>query len=179
MKVQAANGAPALAVARWLAASMVLLVLDPAAAATFSRLLPGFTGYGEVSPVAAAADGGIFAAGSGTGSRAWLMKLDAASEPLWTVWIGVATGGGAFAFADDLRVLVPTPDGGVLVVGSYAYEPLRDGVRLLRFDASGGVAWQRSYKPGSVPQLADTLRSDTRRRPRLHGLPVCGSDWRV
>ena len=121
-------------------AGLLLLVLEPAAAATSSRLLPGFIRVG-FSRVAPAADGGSFAAGQGSGPwMDWLIKLDAAGEPLWSV-----------SFEAYLRDLVPTADGGVLVAGAYLQDAGPDGTRpegtrLLRFDAMGGLVWQRSYE---------------------------------
>ena len=121
------------AFARWLAPGLILLALQPAAAATLSRLFPGFNGYAKV--VAAAPDGSLFVAGNGTAHRDWLMKLDAALEPVWTVSV------------ETIDALSPAPDGGVLSAGYSTYEgpdgynrrghPLRAGVGSNRHAAVG------------------------------------------
>ena len=88
-------------------------------------------------------DGGYIVAGKtdwvGAGQRdAWLMKLDASGTPIWQETFG----GRDF---EALLSVQPTPDGGYLAVGrTNSFGAGSTDAWLLKLDASGRVAWQRT-----------------------------------
>ncbi len=89
-------------------------------------------------------DGGVVAAGYtdsyGAGSSdAYLIGIDAVGHSLWEKTFGDASGDGA-------RAIVTTSDGGYAVAGyTYSYVTRSADVLLVKTDASGAPAWQRSY----------------------------------
>lgn len=90
-----------------------------------------------------AGDGGWFVSGisigSGGNSDGLLMKLNSTGSPAWQKRIG---DGGTSTFLDGRS----TSDGGYVAVGEA--ESPSDGSRdvwVVKFDASGGVMWQRTY----------------------------------
>jgi hypothetical protein len=113
------------------------------------RRLPA-SGRGEPGALTALNGGSLVIVGHRSASerdaaQCWVLRLDAAGEPLWERLIGPANeerrGRGVAALAD----------GGVAV----ACDGLRDGnrgLRVARLAADGTVAWERSYGGGARAQ---------------------------
>ncbi len=88
-------------------------------------------------------DGGWYVSGgvsvSGNGDDGLLMKLNSTGSPVWQKHVG---GQGTSYFLDGRS----TPDGGYVAVGET--ESPSDGssdVWVVKFNSSGGVAWQKTY----------------------------------
>ena len=95
-----------------------------------------------------ASDGGFFISGFGTNmtdAGVWLLKTDAKGNLSW--WKFQSYGGVDTVFlTTDLRV---TPDGGIILCGSFG--TLTDFLKvfMMKFDQQGNFQWQRRFgNPG-------------------------------
>lgn len=104
-------------------------------------------------------DGGYVVAGvtnsSGVGSGdAWVFKLDANGEVLWQNTYGNSNS----LMTDYARVVKQTADGGYIVAG-YSTSIGSGSLWVLKLNANGTIAWQKSYYDGGnaydIRQTAD------------------------
>jgi hypothetical protein len=107
----------------------------------------GGTGEDMAWIVLQTADGGYLLGGStasfGAGSHdAWLIKTDANGNMLWNKTYGAAG-------SDDVGTLMPTADGGYLLV---CYTTSFGGYKgwLFKTDSAGNLQWNKTYGLGAV-----------------------------
>jgi len=82
---------------------------------------------------------------------AWMLKLDAKGDTLWT-----RTYGGPYA--DDAWSVQQTRDGGFIVAGSYGVSDLPlDAPWLIKTDANGDTLWTRTYGLGAAYDVRQTF----------------------
>ncbi|NNG17839.1 MAG: hypothetical protein HKM89_15295 [Gemmatimonadales bacterium] len=145
-----------------LAASLLVPgVLSSQAPLSVSRefVLPT-PGLGVANAIIELRDGGFAAvgyadAGRETGTDAVLVRFNAAGDTLWTR----SYGGDREDFGWDV---VELPDGGFVIVG-YTEAPAagREDVLVMRVDASGAPAWERTFGgPGRDRAWSATLAGD-------------------
>lgn len=128
----------------------ILVELDPAGEVLRALEVGTARDRGRFRTVVADGRGGAFLAGSasyGDGiSDHWALHLDAAWELDWE-WAAGALG------AESVAAIVPTPDGGCLLVGSTttatsAGSSANGDVWLARLDEEGAPTWQRVLTGG-------------------------------
>lgn len=111
-----------------------------------------YGGDGNYVPLAVTAghDGtyvvvGATSALTGLWADAWAMDISAAGDILWQKSYPIPD-----VYSADFRSVVPTPDGGYLVVGSINCFAGASSVWALKIDASGNIVWQKTYHTGLV-----------------------------
>jgi uncharacterized delta-60 repeat protein len=120
----------------------------------------GGTGYDYANSVQQTSDGGYIVAGSttsfgDTNGDCWILKLNPDGTVAWQKTYG-GTG------ADVANFVQQTLDGGYIVVGvTDSFGAGSDDALLLKLDADGNVAWQKTYggtlmdSPNSIQQTSD------------------------
>ena len=97
-------------------------------------------------------DGGYVVAGKtnsfGTGSDAWVLKLDSNGNVLWQKSYGGA-------FTDNANSIQETSDGGYILAGTFragSYDAW-----VLKLDSDGNILWQKTYG-GGADDYANSIR---------------------
>lgn len=120
-----------------------LLKFDASGNVTWQKAYGG-TEYDNISFVRQTTDGGYIVTGwtysFGAGNRdIWVVKLDSAGEVAWQK----AYGGSASDYAYSVQ---QTSDGGYVVAGgTYSFGKGQNDAWLLKLDASGNIAWEKTY----------------------------------
>jgi hypothetical protein len=127
-----------------------------AEAAQWSRTYGG--PYGDwANSVRQTADGGFVVAGktssfSAVSEDAWVLKLDANGNVVWQ-----KTYGGAGS--NSANSVQPTADGGYIVAGQANPYWLGQGdLWILKLDANGNIAWQKTYGGGANGGSASSVQ---------------------
>ena len=115
-----------------------------------------YAGSAEASSAQQTADGGFIVVGEGdVNSDDWVLKLNADGSPVWRKTYGVFLGG----YDQSVH---QTADGGYVVAGTtYNFGPSENDAWVLKLNADGSVAWQKSYggsredRAHSIQQTAD------------------------
>ncbi|QDU66178.1 hypothetical protein [Engelhardtia mirabilis] len=101
----------------------------------------GGAGFDSVEEVAATPDGAFVAVGNTTSfdpsGDVWIARVGAGGSAAWERILGGAG-------ADSVQSMVPTADGGALLVGSTA--SFGSGGWIVKVSSAGSIAWQRTYK---------------------------------
>jgi hypothetical protein len=136
-----------------------LLKLDVSGNVTWEKAYGG-TENDDTSFVRQTADGGYIVTGwtysFGAGNRdIWVLKLDSAGNIAWQK----AYGGAASDYAYSVQ---QTSEGGYVVAGgTYSFGKGQNDAWLLKLDASGNVAWEKTYGgPGGDTAYAVQPTSD-------------------
>ena len=118
-----------------------ILKLDALGAVQWERIA-GTPAYEFLRAIVQTSDGGYAAVGETDESYGWALKLDSQGNVVSSTRMA---GKGSIA---NLWSVVATPDGGFIAGGS--------GSVLVRFTASGAVAWKKTYGVGSIYGIART-----------------------
>ncbi len=124
-----------------------ILKLDSAGNVMWQKTYGG-SGYYEPGSIVPTSDGGYVVAGStrsfsSDGYAMWVLKLDEMGNIIWQK----SYQGGAND--DTASAILPTSDGGYLVVGKTFTRSFGHDGWLLRLDRAGNVLWHRTY--GDIP----------------------------
>ncbi|HQV31422.1 MAG TPA: FlgD immunoglobulin-like domain containing protein [Calditrichia bacterium] len=110
------------------------------------------------SDIRATSDGGFFASGKATGlpnttnSDAWLLRLNASGDTLWTRLYGGIS-------LEETAALEITPDGGVLMTGYTFAAGVDIDAFIMRTDANGDSLWTIPFGGTGNDQITDIHRT--------------------
>ena len=127
----------------FVAVTFAFLTATAAHAAAWSRTY----GSGTPSSVRQTADGSYILAGY-SGSRSWLMKLDASGNATWKRVRGGGDGVGPGSTSESAVLAEPAADGGYTVLGNSrvfsTWQP-QQSTWISKLDGSGNVQWHKEY----------------------------------
>jgi uncharacterized delta-60 repeat protein len=139
---------------------MFLLGLSSGLAAQapqFERLIGSSGGYGWSADIEVLPDGNVLLLGSSMAGPYgeldfYLLKMTPDGDTLWSRYYGGV-------FDDRAYKLKPTPDGGLLLLGTtFSADDLDGQALLIRTTADGTLIWQQTY---GTPQYSDRGRALT------------------
>jgi|GEM_PF-787489 len=127
--------------------------LDNQGAVQWSKTYGG-AGDDEFSKVRQTSDGGYILGGFTTSfgdpaGDAWLLKINAAGNVLWSKKYGDGN-----PFGERLFDLIQTADGGYAFCGDHKYTPGVVDAMLVRVDATGNLLWAKGFDSGGSDESA-------------------------